>query len=191
MTNLREIARLPMIGRGFLLKVPREAQAEVATTTEPAFEELGIRDLSSWFWSSIDNDESRDLDQIEYAKKEAGGTRVYVGIADVDWFVTRGSMLDQAAQHNTTSIYTGITTFPMLPEKLSTNLSSLNEGEKRLAIVVEMFVSDDGRLENSSVYAAIVQNKAQLTYNALAAWLDTSSAPVIVPKAASEVDNRT
>src|SRR5262252_6009823 len=89
MTNLRELARRAMIDRGFLVDIPRDAQAEVATTTEPAFDALGMRDLSSWFWSSIDNDESRDLDQIEYSKKEASGTTLYVGVADVDWFVNR------------------------------------------------------------------------------------------------------
>jgi exoribonuclease II len=190
MPNLRELARRAMIDRGFLVEPPREAQAEVATTTEPTFETLGIPDLSSWLWSSIDNDESRDLDQIEYAKKEAGGTRLYVGVADVDWFVHRGSMLDHAAQHNTTSIYTGVTTFPMLPEKLSTDLSSLNEHEKRLAIVVEMSVTDEGRLTDSSIYAAVVENKAQLTYKAVAAWLDTSSS-VSLPTTLSEIDTRT
>jgi VacB/RNase II family 3'-5' exoribonuclease len=190
MPDLRELARRAMIERGFLVEPPRDAQAEVASRTEPPFETLGILDLSSLLWSSIDNDESRDLDQIEYAKKETGGTRLYVGVADVDWFVHRGSMLDHAAQHNTTSVYTGVTTFPMLPEKLSTDLSSLNEHGKRLAIVVEMFVTDEGRLTDSSVYTAVVQNKAQLTYKAVAAWLDSSSS-VPLPTTSSEVDQRT
>src|SRR5262245_56842697 len=183
MPNLSELARRAMVDRGFLVEPPREAQAEVASKTEPAFESLTILDLSSWLWSSIDNDESRDLDQVEYAKKETAGTRLYIGVADVDWFVHRGSMLDHAAQHNTTSVYTGVTTFPMLPEKLSTDLSSLNEHEKRLAIVVEMFVTDEGRLTDSSVYTALVENKAQLTYKAVAAWLDTSSS--VPPSATS------
>ena len=191
MTDLRELAKRAMIDRGFLVDIPQEAQKEVAGKAEPAFDSTGLRDLSPWLWSSIDNDESRDLDQIEFAKKEAGGTRLFVAVADVDWFVQRDSMLDGAARHNTTSVYTGVRTFPMLPEKLSTNLSSLNEGEKRLAVVVETFVNDQGRLTDSSIYAAVVQNKAQLTYNAVAEWLDETSEPPSLAKGASEIHLRT
>jgi exoribonuclease-2 len=147
-------------------------QAQVKTEREPVFETLKLPNLSSWLWSSIDNDDSRDLDQIEYAKREQSGTRIYIGIADVDWFVPLNTALDRAAQHNTTSVYTGITTFSMLPERLSTDLSSLNENVKRLAMVTEMLVGVDGAILESSVYPAVVQNHAQLTYNAVAAWLE-------------------
>jgi VacB/RNase II family 3'-5' exoribonuclease len=169
-----------MIERGFWPDFPNEARAELQNKAEPGFNSPGVRDLRSLLWSSIDNDESRDLDQIEYASREAGGTRLYVGIADVDSLVARGSMIDQAAEHNTTSVYTGVVTFPMLPEKLSTDLTSLNEAQPRLALVVEMLVTDEGRTVESSVYLAAVENKVQLTYNLVAAWLEgTSSAPKI------------
>ena len=170
--DLRSIAQQAMLDRGFLIQVPEDAQAQLKTEREPVFETLKLPDLSSWLWSSIDNDDSRDLDQIEYAKKEQSGTRIYIGIADVDWFVPLNTALDKAAQHNTTSVYTGITTFSMLPERLSTDLSSLNENVKRMAMVTEMLVGVDGAILESSVYPAVVQNHAQLTYHAVAAWLD-------------------
>jgi exoribonuclease-2 len=162
-----------MLDRGFLIQFPEDAEAQTAAEKEPSFEALRITDLSSWFWSSIDNDDSRDLDQIEYTVREGDSIRVYVGIADVDWFVPLNSPLDQAAQHNTTSVYTGILTFPMLPELLSTDLSSLNEGVKRLAMITEMLVATDGEVLESSIYPAIVQNHAQLTYDAVAFWFET------------------
>jgi exoribonuclease-2 len=174
--NLRAIAIQAMLSRGFLVQFPVDALEQVKTEAEPSLTSLTIRDLSSWLWSSIDNDDSRDLDQVEYAKSERGATRMYIGIADVDWFVPFNSSLDRAAQHNTTSVYTGVATFPMLPERLSTDLSSLNEGVKRLAVVTEILVDDTGNMIESSIYSAIVQNKSQLTYNAVAAWLEGKAA---------------
>jgi len=170
--DLRTTAELAMKARGFLVRFPEEAHEQLRDIKEPPFDALKVRDLSSWLWSSIDNDDSKDLDQIEYAVQEAGGTRVYVGIADVDWFVPIHSPLDRAAAQNTTSVYTGVETFMMLPPKLSTDLSSLNEGVKRLAMIAEMLISEDGVVTESTVYPAITLNKAQLTYNAVAAWLD-------------------
>src|SRR5215471_9230140 len=172
MRDLKTIAERAMEDRGFLTRFSEEIHRQVHRENEPPFEALPIRDLSSWCWSSIDNDDSRDLDQIEFAHREEKGTRIYVGIADVDYFVPIHSPLDRAAAQNTTSVYTGVETFMMLPEGLSTDLSSLNEGEKRLAVVSELFVDDDGNVTESTMFPAIVQNQAQLTYNAVAAWLD-------------------
>jgi VacB/RNase II family 3'-5' exoribonuclease len=170
--DLRTTAELAMKARGFLVGFPEEVHEQLQNAQEPPFDKLSIRDLSSWLWSSIDNDDSRDLDQVEYAVREASGTRAYVGIADVDWFVPIHSPLDRAAAQNTTSVYTGVETFMMLPPALSTDLSSLNEGVKRLAMIAELFISEDGAVTEATVYPAIVENKAQLTYNAVAAWLD-------------------
>jgi VacB/RNase II family 3'-5' exoribonuclease len=171
-SDLRTTAELAMKERGFLVRFPEEVHDQLHKEQAPPFDKLTVQDLSSWLWSSIDNDDSRDLDQIEYAVRESGGTRIYVGIADVDWFVPIHSPLDRAAAQNTTSVYTGVETFMMLPPALSTDLSSLNESVKRLAMVTELLVSDDGNVKESSVYPAVVENKAQLTYNAVAAWLE-------------------
>ena len=149
--DLRALARRAMTERGFLAEIPKEAREEAENKQEPVFDKPGIRDLRSYLWSSIDNDDSRDLDQIEYAIREAGGTRLYVGIADVDALVARHSIIDQSAEHNTTSVYTGVLTFPMLPEKLSTDLTSLNEDQERFALVIEMLDARTERVCSSKI----------------------------------------
>jgi VacB/RNase II family 3'-5' exoribonuclease len=184
--DLRAIAINAMRARGFLVRFPDEVSHQLKSEKEPTFGTLKLQDLSSLLWSSIDNDDSKDLDQIECARTEKGGIRLYVGIADVDWFVPLRSPIDQAAAQNTTSVYTGVTTFPMLPDQLSTDLSSLNEGGKRLAMVTELLVADDGRVTESAIYPAIVQNKAQLTYNAVADWLEGTA-----PNSQTEAGSRT
>src|SRR6202049_3870746 len=138
-----------------------------------------IRDLRNLLWSSIDNDTSRDLDQIEVAERLLNGeTKILVGIADVDTFVPKTSAIDLHAGTETTTVYTGVKIFPMLPEQLSTDTSSLLEAGDKRSIVIEFVVSSDGVVHSSSVYQAIVRNKAQLTYNAVGAWLgNTSAAP--------------
>ena len=112
-----------------------------------------VRDLRSLLWSSIDNDTSRDLDQVEMAERTANGIRIMVGVADVDGDVPTGSPIDQHAASETTSVYTGIRTFSMLPERLSTDLTSLNENEDRPAMIVDMVVAADGSISATSIYA--------------------------------------
>ena len=169
-----------MIAEGFEPDFPPEVEQQVAALAARAAPALdgGLRDLRQLPWSSIDNDSSRDLDQIEAAARVDGGIRVLVGIADVNADVEAGSPIDCHAAKQTTSVYTDIRTFPMLPEKLSTDLTSLNEGADRRAVVVEFVVSADGAISAPAIYRALVRNKAQLTYHAVGPWLEgTAAAP--------------
>ena len=143
--------------------------------------DAAIQDLRALPWCSIDNDDSRDLDQLSVTKNESGRTRVLVAVADVDALVKKGSAIDGHARTNTTSVYTAAEIFPMLPEQLSTDLTSLNPGVDRLAIVIDMEISEDGALGASSVYRAQVHNRAKLAYNSVAAWLDTAAAATPEP----------
>ncbi len=154
-----------------------------ALTAKPPSAPAGeVRDLRSLLWSSIDNDTSRDLDQAEVAERVNGGIRVLIAIADVDVDVPIGSPIDRHAAAQTTSVYTGIRTFSMLPEELSTDLTSLNEGADRVAVVVEMVVAGDGSISSSAIYRAQVRNQAQLTYNGVGPWLEGTASP---PKVAA------
>ena len=167
-------ARLDEIARGAMLKYglqpdwPREALAELARLRSNG--KTGARDLRSLLWSSIDNDESRDLDQLEVCMP-GSPPRLLVAIADVDDFVHRGSALDSHARINTTSVYTPARVFPMLPPELSTDRTSLNESEDRAALVIDMTVGEDGVPTKPDVYLAQVRNRARLTYNGVARWL--------------------
>jgi exoribonuclease-2 len=137
-----------------------------------------VRDMRNLLWSSIDNDTSRDLDQIEVVESAPiGNVKVMVGIADVDTFVPKATPIDQHAARETTTVYTGIRNFPMLPEQLSTGVTSLLENQDRLSVVIEFVVDADGNLKSSDVYRALVQNKAQLQYNSVGAWLEGTAAP--------------
>lgn len=143
-------------------------------------------DLRSLLWCSIDNDDSRDLDQLTYAeRKPDGGFVIWVAIADVDALVPQGSPIDKRAEKNTTSIYTPARIFPMLPEKLSTHLTSLNPGEERLAIVVQCAIDSEGACVEASIFQACVHNYAQLTYSAIGSWLEKKSG---VPEKVLSVD---
>jgi len=137
-----------------------------------------IRDLRNLLWSSIDNDTSRDLDQIEVAERASNGdVKVMVGIADVDSFVPKQTPIDQHAAQETTTVYAGVRNFPMLPEELSTGKTSLLENQDRLSVVIEFVVDGDGHVKSSDVYRALVRNQAQLQYNSVGAWLEGTAGP--------------
>jgi VacB/RNase II family 3'-5' exoribonuclease len=180
MNQLKSIAHRIMIERGlapdFTVAAMKETSALVETSAEPS---PSVRDLRKLLWASIDNDTSRDLDQLSVAvPMDSGAVKILVAIADVDALVKRHTAIDEHAEKNTTSVYTAAGVFPMLPERLSTDLTSLGEGEDRLAMVMEMVVQSDGTLKSSDVYRATVHNYAKLAYNSVAAWLDgTSPAP--------------
>jgi len=184
---LRKIARRAMVARGFTPDFTSQALAELSEIHESSIETGGsIRDLRNLFWCSIDNDDSRDLDQLTVAEAlSEGSTKLLVAIADVDSVVKKYSALDDHAKQNTTSVYTVAETFPMLPEKLSTDLTSLNDEADRYAIVIEIILSADGSLKSSDIYEAIVRNKAKLAYNSVAAWLENKGP---IPKEISSVD---
>lgn len=170
---LNGIARRAMLERGLLPDFSDEALAELGRLqVPPSTNGASVRDLRSLLWTSIDNDDSRDLDQLTAAEALADdGIQIMVAIADVDAFIKDGSAIDEHARHNTTSVYTAAEIFPMLPEKISTDLSSLNFEEDRLSVVVEMTISTDGSLRDSNIYRAWVCNHAKLAYNSVAAWL--------------------
>ena len=181
-----------MVERGLLPTFSDAASAELegiqarASTDNASGANSSIRDLTGLLWASIDNDDSRDLDQLTVAETGPGGAvRIRVAVADVDALVKDGSAIDGHARHNTTSVYTAAKVFPMLPEKLSTDLTSLNPDQDRLAVVVEMGVAADGAVQSSDVFQARVRNRAKLAYHGVAAWLDGSGA---IPEALAAVD---
>jgi VacB/RNase II family 3'-5' exoribonuclease len=169
---LLEIAHEAMVEQGLAPDFEPPVRKQVAALHGPAMED-GLRDMRELAWCSIDNDDSRDLDQLTWAEETGdGNTRMYVAVADVDALVKKDTPIDRHARQNTTSIYTAARIFPMLPEELSTDLTSLNEGEDRVALVMELTIREDGSLVSSTVYRALVHNKAKLAYDRVAAWLD-------------------
>ncbi len=176
---LASIARQAMIARGLEPDFSKAAETQLASIKGAAQEDGGsLRDLRERVWCSIDNDDSRDLDQLTVAEDLGNGkTRVLVAVADVDALVKRGTPIDDHAWKNTTSVYTAAKIFPMLPEKLSTDLTSLNEGEDRIAMVVDITVESTGAVKAGDVYRARVRNRAKLTYNGVGMWLEGHSQP--------------
>ena len=189
---LQSIAYKAMLEHGLLPDFSAEALAEleelqlpVSIKVAPVETHSDIRDMRNLLWASIDNNNSRDLDQLTVAEPiSESKVRIMVAIADVDSLVKEGSAIGEHARHNTTSVYTAAMIFPMLPEIISTDLTSLNPNEERLALVIEMEVDADGSLLDSRIFRAMVCNRAKLAYNSIAAWLEGNG---IVPEAVSSI----
>ena len=184
--DLVRIATHAMSERGLEPEFPHRVEQQLASITGPG-QESGpdIHDLTALLWCSIDNDDSLDLDQLTVSEVlPKGAVRLWVAIADVDSLVKKDTPIDTHALVNTTSVYTSARIFPMLPERLSTDLTSLNPGQDRLALVTEMVFNADGSLAGSTVYRARVRNRAKLAYDAVSAWIDGDGA---IPEAAAAV----
>src|SRR5260370_21310342 len=188
--DLQAIAKEVMVEKGCEAEFSAQAQQELSQLEGHPPEvaaDGNIRDLRNLVWSAIDNDTSRDLDEIEVAERQPDGqTKVLVGIADVDAFVPKSSPIDGHAAKETTTVYTGVRNFPMLPEQLSTGVTSLLENQDNLSIVIEFLVDQNGCVSAGNAYPAVVRNKAQLTYNAVGAWLEGKSAAP--PKVAASAE---
>jgi exoribonuclease-2 len=170
--DLKARAHQAMLDAGFKPDFPPEVTREIQAL-KPSNGNGAVRDLRSLLWSSIDNDSSRDLDQVEYAEKLSDGTtRLLIGIADVDSSVPKGSATDRQASFETTSVYTGVATFPMLPGELSTDRTSLMDAQDRLSLVIELHVADSGEVTCHDVYPALLRNRAKLAYSSTGAWLE-------------------
>src|SRR5438067_8731883 len=176
--DLAAIAHRAMIDAGFVPDVPHSVLDELqslASKPRAAVADSGTRDMRSLLWSSIDDRKSRDLDQVEYAERLPNGDIcVRVGIANVDALVQKGSAVDSHAAENGTSVYTGVRTFPMLPEQLSTDMTSLVGGADRSSIVTEVIIGSEGTVKSTDVYPALLHNYAKLSYEAVGAWLDNA-----------------
>jgi VacB/RNase II family 3'-5' exoribonuclease len=179
--NLHAIALRVMSQHGFDPAFSAASQQQVKDLEQHdprSAERGGVKDMTGLLWSSIDNDTSRDLDQIEVAERLTDGTfRVRIGIADVDTYVPKGSPIDVDAADQATTVYTGVEMFPMLPEELSTQMTSLLPDDDRLAVITELIVDGDGIVRSSEMYRALVRNKAQLAYHGVGEWLEGRGAP--------------
>ncbi|WP_236903825.1 ribonuclease catalytic domain-containing protein [Comamonas serinivorans] len=171
--ELTELAIAAMQERGLRTDFSTASLRQLDTLTAPGLPDSpDVHDLRALLWCSIDNDDSRDLDQLSVCQVlSQGAVQVQVAVADVDCLVAKDSPIDADAQLNTTSVYTGPRIFPMLPEKLSTDLTSLNPGVDRLAVVCDMVFRADGSIASARVLRAWVHNHAQLAYDAVSTWL--------------------
>jgi len=186
---LETIARQAMVEHGLEPNFPPEVANEVSRLAPPDLSGAGIRDLRGLPWSSIDNDDTRDLDQLTVAQPAEGGSdRILVAIADIAALVAPDSAIDRHARANTTSVYTPAVVFPMLPERLSTDLTSLNAGEDRLAVVVDITVDLNGAVGAVDLYRALVHNHAKLAYGGVADWLDGTAPPPAALASVPELD---
>jgi len=171
--SLDAVAREALIANGFQPDMGAAVEREVAQLHDAPGAGDGVRDLRSLLWSSIDNTTSKDLDQIEFAEELPDkGIVLRIGIADVDVLVPKGSAIDAHAFANATSVYTGVHVYPMLPEELSTGLTSLNEGERRVVLVIEVELGPDGTVRRHDVYRALATNRAKLAYEDVGPWLE-------------------
>src|SRR5437764_3749496 len=171
--SLDRVAHDALIANGFQPDMGDAVGRGVAGLHAAPTKGAGVKDLSASLWSSIDNATSKDLDQIEVAEELPDkGIVLRIGIADVDALVPKGSALDAHAFANATSVYTGVHVYPMLPEELSTGLTSLNEGASRLVLVIEVELAPDGTVRRHDVYRAVATNHAKLSYEDVGAWLE-------------------
>jgi exoribonuclease-2 len=177
--DLSAAAFTEMVRQGFHPDLPTgsEEQVERIRDAKPVTPRGDVRDLRGLFWSSIDNDTSRDLDQVEFAERVDGAIRVLVGVADVSGSVLKNSPLDRHAAEQTKTIYTAVRNFPMLPNELSTDRTSLNEGEDRAAVVAEFVVDPQGCLTQQKIYRAVLHNRAKLAYSKVGPWLEGKAEP--------------
>jgi exoribonuclease-2 len=191
---MRDYGLLPEFGPEVLAELDRidgRAAVSPASSRKALSAGEGTRDLRDLPWCSIDNDDSLDLDQLTVAQPaHNGATRILVAIADVDALVKAGCAIDAHAGHNTTSVYTPALVFHMLPERLSTDLTSLGFRQDRRAMVVDMLVVEDGEVGGAEVYRALVRNHAKLAYNSVAAWLDGEVPPPAALEAVEGLDRQ-
>ena len=190
--QLKSVARQAMLDNGLDPDFTAAVTAQLAGIPRAAMEHgTQLRDLRALLWCSIDNDDSRDLDQLSVAQPAANGAvRILVAIADVEVTVAVGTPLDEHARANTTSVYTAAQIFPMLPERLSTDLTCLAANQERLSVVIDMSIAADGTVGDSQVYRAIVVNRAKLAYNSVAAWLDGKGPPPAPVSAVAGMDEQ-